>query len=98
MSKKMSRFATLVIAGGTLLGAVALPAWAATSYPSGGIWNHGTGGGWVWSDYFHPSRCHGSSVRGAWWDEDSASAGRWSEARAKDRWYAVDHAYYKSYC
>lgn len=77
---------------------IAATASAETSTPAGGVWNYGTGGGWVWSDYFHPSKCHGSSVQGKWFDSDTASAGRWSEAQAEDRWYAVDRSWYKSYC
>ncbi|MGN6238950.1 MAG: lactococcin 972 family bacteriocin [Cellulosimicrobium cellulans] len=39
-------------------------AYATISYVGGGTWDHGVGGGTVWSDYYHGSKCHGSSVQG----------------------------------
>lgn len=92
MGKKLRSTVACMIAAGAI--GVAGPALAEVSYPSGGTWSHGTGDGEVWSDYYHPNRCHGSSVQGVWFDEDYASAGYWSTASADDSW-GVDEAWYK---
>ena len=92
------RTAALTLATSILAVGFAVPAFAGTQNVSGGIWNYGTGGGRVWSDYFHAKNCHSSSVQGQWFDSDSASRGQWSEAWAQDRRFSVDHSYYKSYC
>lgn len=76
----------------------AVPAFAETAYVGGGTWNYGENSSIVWSDYYHPRNCHGSSVQGKWFDSDTASAGQWSRAWAESRWYAVDKSYYRSYC
>lgn len=51
-----------------------------TSYPEGGTWHHGTVGR-VTSDYYHPSRTHGSSVkngRGQFSRSADARGGAWA--------------------
>lgn len=94
----LRRKAVFSVAASILIASAAAPAFATTEYPSGGIWNYGTNSDRVWSDYFHGGNCHSSSVQGAWFDTDSASAGQWSEAEADQRRFRVDHSYYKSYC
>ena len=92
MGKKLrTTLACMITAAAIGVGA---PAFADITYPSGGTWSHGTGGGRVWSNYHHPNRCHGSSVQGEWYEEDYAGAGRWSRADAADTWW-VDEAWYK---
>jgi lactococcin 972 family bacteriocin len=53
-----------------------------TSHPEGGTWNHGTVGR-VTSDYYHPSRTHGSSVkngRGNAWRSPDVGGGAWARS------------------
>ncbi len=73
-------------------------AYATVVSVGGGTWSYGTGGGEVWSDYYHAGKCHGSSVQGTYYEKDYASAGWWSMADAPDRWYAVDKSWYDTSC
>ncbi|ARU51789.1 lactococcin 972 family bacteriocin [Cellulosimicrobium cellulans] len=73
-------------------------AYATISYVGGGTWDHGVGGGTVWSDYYHGSKCHGSSVQGTYYEKRYASAGRWSMADAPSRAFVVDKAWYDTSC
>jgi Bacteriocin (Lactococcin_972) len=74
---------------------VAAPALATLAYPAGGIWDYGTGGGRVWSDFNQGASWHGSSVAGKTnYSSPCTEPGTFSLASAEDRWYAVDHAYY----
>jgi len=72
-----SLVAALVLSGGAA-------AVAATQYPSmGGTWNYGLAGGvHAYSDYFHSSRCHGSTVINDWGRNRSidVAGGRWANA------------------
>ncbi|MGO4586217.1 lactococcin 972 family bacteriocin [Arthrobacter sp. 2RAF6] len=74
------------LAGLALTGAlssVAGTAVAATQYPvEGGHWNYGFNGVGIYSDYFHGSRCHGSSVWNDWGNNRSidVSPGQWSNS------------------
>lgn len=56
---------TLLVAAGITLG-TAGAAVAATSYVGGGTWWHGLTAGTVYSDYFHSTRCHGSTAVGSY--------------------------------
>ncbi|WP_411977184.1 lactococcin 972 family bacteriocin [Streptomyces decoyicus] len=59
------RIARLGIAVGALVLATATPALATITYPpEGGTWDHGADATWVWSDYYHGSKCHGSTSVG----------------------------------
>ncbi|WP_125773391.1 lactococcin 972 family bacteriocin [Antribacter gilvus] len=82
--------AATLIAGGTTV------AVAAVTYVGGGTWERGSSTT-VWSNYFHGTRCHGSSVQGTYYDSDSRPAGQWTLASAPTRWWAVDNAYW-GYC
>lgn len=55
---------------------------AATSYVGGGTWWHGLTPATVYSDYHHPTRCHGSTAVGNATVRASAPAGRVSRATA----------------
>ncbi|MEU1898521.1 lactococcin 972 family bacteriocin [Nocardiopsis dassonvillei] len=55
--------ATLAIAAGLTAGTAGVAA-AAVSYVGGGTWYHGLTSSVVYSDYFHGSRCHGSTAVG----------------------------------
>jgi lactococcin 972 family bacteriocin len=59
-----------ILAGLALTGAlcsVTGTAVAATQYPvQGGTWNYGLNGAGAYSDYYHGSVCHGSSVYTDW--------------------------------
>ncbi|MFF8592235.1 lactococcin 972 family bacteriocin [Streptomyces sp. NPDC015220] len=72
--------AKLGIAVGALVIATATPALATITYPSeGGTWDHGAGTSYVWSDYLHNSKCHGSTSVGAYTDRSAnTAAGTWS--------------------
>ncbi|MDH2428407.1 lactococcin 972 family bacteriocin [Sphaerisporangium sp. TRM90804] len=52
----------------------------ATEYVGGGTWTYGVNAADVWSDYFHDTKCHGSSAQGAYYQRDwLIAAGYWSE-------------------
>jgi len=88
------KLVTALVAGGMVLG-LASPALATVVNVGGGTWDYGTGGGKVWSYYYHGSKCHKSSVQGQYYaSSGNTRAGAWARASAPDRWYAVDHAYY----
>lgn len=68
-----------------LVGAAATPALATTVSAGGGTWDYGVNnnGGSVWSNYWHTSAKHGSSVQNGYGEiERSACVGadRWSYA------------------
>ncbi|GAA2009595.1 hypothetical protein GCM10009799_41930 [Nocardiopsis rhodophaea] len=80
-SAKRISVATLMVAG-----IVVGSAGAAAAYEKvgGGKWIHGVSGlprsGPVWSNYYHPSTCHGSTAVGVTTVRDDAEADLWSEA------------------
>ncbi|MFG2112920.1 lactococcin 972 family bacteriocin [Streptomyces sp. NPDC048718] len=83
---------------GALIVAGAAPALATITYPAeGGEWDHGAGTAMVWSDYLHPSKCHGSTSVGTYTDTDTASAGSWSMTGAPVM-LSGNKAYYKTTC
>lgn len=74
--------ATLVIAAGLTAGTASV-ATAAISYVGGGTWYHGLTSGRVYSDYFHATRCHGSTAVGTYTVTSAAMLpGKTSEASA----------------
>ena len=97
MGTKRKLIATLAATAAVM--GMATPAFADVAYVSGGTWNYGTGGGRVWSDYYHGRNCHRSSVQGQYYvSSGNVRAGLWSRASAPDRLFAVDHSYYSSNC
>lgn len=68
-------------AGFTFSGGAA--AMAVTAYPAeGGTWNYGLAAVRAYSDYLHPSRCHGSTVQTDWGSSRSPNVapGAWANA------------------
>ncbi len=62
MSSLKRKAASLVLAGAISIGSAAV-AMAATAYPAqGGRWDYGLSGTTYFSNYWHPSANHGSSV------------------------------------
>lgn len=67
----------------------------------GGTWDRGTthgGGGVVYSNYHHPKKVHGSSVKNAKHKvvrSPNVKAGVWSHAQAKAYRGEVDRAYWR---
>lgn len=68
-----------------MLAGAAGSAMADTAYVGGGTWDYGTGGGSVWSNYYHGNNCHSSSVDGSRYvDSGPTNPGIWSRASAPD--------------
>lgn len=60
----------------------------------GGTWNHGFSNGQVFSNYYHGSRCHSSTVwNGKYHGSGPTRAGNWARASAPDSW-RIDKAYW----
>ncbi|WP_368502222.1 lactococcin 972 family bacteriocin [Corynebacterium sp.] len=69
--------------------AMAIPA-------SGGDWVYGSNNSRVWSNYWHPSVWHASSVQGLWrGDSGCQPPHAWANSSAPGRWWAADHSYYR---
>ncbi|MFD7405177.1 lactococcin 972 family bacteriocin [Streptomyces sp. NPDC059866] len=67
---------------GALVVAGAAPAMATVVSAGGGTWDYGAGTAIVWSDYYHGTKCHGSTAVGEYIDSDEAAKGSWSFAQA----------------
>ncbi|MFE6282587.1 lactococcin 972 family bacteriocin [Streptomyces sp. NPDC057877] len=88
----------VALAAGALVIAGATPALATITYPSeGGIWDHGAGTSYVWSDYYLSTKCHGSTSVGKYIDTDEAAAGSWTITQATAALYG-NKAYYSTSC
>ncbi|MBB6174869.1 lactococcin 972 family bacteriocin [Nocardiopsis mwathae] len=72
----------VLMAAGIVVGTAG--AAAAIEKVGGGKWDHGVSGlprsGPVWSNYYHPSTCHGSTAVGVTTVRASARQGLWSNA------------------
>lgn len=97
LGKLRKPVAAIALAGSVLVGGAAA-AHATIEYVGGGTWDHGVNSSIVWSDYYHGSRCHGSSVQGTYYEKDYASAGYWSIADAPSRPFVADRAWYDTTC
>lgn len=89
--------ATLTLTG--VLCSIAGTAVAATQYPTqGGTWNYGLNGAGAYSDYYHGSLCHGSSVYTDWDNDRSIDVvpGRWANAFAWGNWWTNNRYYYRT--
>ncbi|WP_071622967.1 lactococcin 972 family bacteriocin [Nocardiopsis dassonvillei] len=82
MKKSLKRAAFTALLAGTLATAAAAPAAAYIEYVGGGKWDHGMTSSRVFSNYDHPTVCHGSTAVGTYTSRDSAPAGSWSYASA----------------
>ncbi len=81
MKKNVKKFALVAGLVATLGGTVA--ASAAVQYPGGGVWTYGSANGGAYSNYFHSSRYHSSTVVSRWTGVSSkgyAKAGQTSRA------------------
>ncbi|MFJ7985749.1 lactococcin 972 family bacteriocin [Streptomyces sp. NPDC096351] len=95
---QIKRSLKIALATGALVIAGAAPALATITYPAeGGEWDHGAGTATVWSDYYHPSVCHGSTSVGKYIDSDEASADSWSITSATVA-LSGNKAYYNTRC
>ena len=76
-------------------------AMAVVASAGGGTWDYGIANllpGTNWSNYYHGSRAHGSSVEGdaGLVRSPNVAAGRWSYASAWDsNPFRIDHAYWR---
>lgn len=84
----------------TVMASVSLAS-AATHHVSGGVWDHGTtglfGDGTVYSNYFHASKVHGSSVKnanGKTAKSGDVAKGKTSYASTNAVAFKTDYAYY----
>lgn len=81
-----------------VLGAGATSVFATTEYVGGGTWNYGTNDTTVWSNYYHGSKIHRSSVIGAYYYNSGwKSPGVWSYASAPERDGVVDESFWDVY-
>ena len=103
MSRRVRRSLVGAVLAAALAVGVAPAAQATVVHVGGGTWNYGVESifpSWNWSDYYHPSRRHRSSVTG---DQGlirsrCTAPGQWSRVRAWDsNPFRIDHAYW-SYC
>lgn len=92
--KSMRRMATAAVVSALLAIGGAGAAHAATTYPAGGVWTHGANP-IVYSNYYHPSRWHGSTAVGRYTYRSALVApGRWSVASAPRKAHG-NRAYYR---
>ncbi|MFC9297763.1 lactococcin 972 family bacteriocin [Streptomyces sp. NPDC057011] len=88
----------LALVAGAVIAASAAPALATTVSVGGGTWDYGAGTATVWSDYYHGSKCHGSSVQGEYYDASgNVSAGSWAFASAPVK-LSGNKSYYRTTC
>ncbi|SDW06886.1 bacteriocin, lactococcin 972 family [Marininema mesophilum] len=78
--------ATLVLCG-ALFTVGATAAFAKVTHPGGGVWSYGEDSVSVWSEYYHGSKTHKSSVKGPDYYVSSGwkSKGVWSTAWHKQK-------------
>ncbi|MEV7613207.1 lactococcin 972 family bacteriocin [Streptomyces sp. NPDC089799] len=94
---QIKRSMKVAVATGALIIAGAAPALATTVNVSGGTWDYGAGTATVWSDFYHGSKCHGSTSVGSYIDSDEASAGSWSITAAPVK-LSGNKSYYNTTC
>ncbi|MFF8567519.1 lactococcin 972 family bacteriocin [Streptomyces albidoflavus] len=94
---RLKRVVKSVAISSALVMAAATPAMAVVKQVGGGTWDYGAGTATVWSDYYHKSKCHGSTSVGADIDSDEAGAGSWSITQAKAA-LSGNESYYKTMC
>lgn len=88
----------VAIAAGAIVSAIAGPALADQISIGGGTWNYGAGSQVVWSNYHHPSVCHGSTAVGQYTVRSpDTAAGYWSYASAPVK-VSGNNAYYRTTC
>ncbi|MCK4024781.1 lactococcin 972 family bacteriocin [Streptococcus iners] len=81
MKKTLKKFALIAGLAATIGGTAV--ASAAVQYPGGGVWTYGAANGGAYSNYYHSSRYHSSTVVSRWTGASSkgyAQAGQTSRA------------------
>ncbi|MFF8695942.1 lactococcin 972 family bacteriocin [Streptomyces sp. NPDC015144] len=91
------RVAKVAAVSTALVVAAATPALATVVSIGGGTWDYGAGTAIVWSDYYHGSKCHGSTSVGKYIDSDEEAAGGWSLTQAEVA-LSGNESYYKTTC
>lgn len=61
MKQTVKKLALVASIAATLGGSVAVAS-AAVQYPEGGVWTYGSGNDGAYSNYYHPSKYHSSTV------------------------------------
>ncbi|MFJ6720940.1 MULTISPECIES: lactococcin 972 family bacteriocin [unclassified Streptomyces] len=87
------------VAAGFIVVGLATPALAQTVDASGGKWSYGTNSNdQVYSNFYHESKCHGSSVKGKYFAQSGdVKAGNTSYASADEAMWG-NESYYRSSC
>lgn len=92
--KSLRRVTTAAVVTALLAIGGAGAAQATISYPSGGVWSYGVGT-YVYSNYYHGYRWHGSTAVGTrTYRSPLVRPGRWSIASAPAAW-SGNKAYYR---
>ncbi|MFE6104046.1 lactococcin 972 family bacteriocin [Streptomyces laurentii] len=94
---RLKRALKIAAVSGALVVAGAAPAMATIVYVGGGTWDYGANAYYVWSDYYHGSKCHSSTSVGTSIDSDEASAGSWSRTQVTAALYG-NKSYYSTTC
>lgn len=88
MKQTVKKLALVASLAATLGGGVAVVS-AAVKYPGGGVWTYGSANGGAYSNYYHPSKYHSSTVSSRWnssSDKGYAGAGGTSRAWIRTSW------------
>ncbi|MFE7116210.1 lactococcin 972 family bacteriocin [Streptomyces sp. NPDC057654] len=96
-SKKNKKSLKIAVAAGVLIVAGAAPALATVKEVGGGTWDYGAGTSQVWSNYYHPTKCHGSTSVGKTIQSDTAPKDEWSFTQVEAALYG-NETYYKTTC
>lgn len=86
----------LTIAGVTAvaIGGAVVTSVAAADNVSGGTWWHGVGSTYVYSNFYHGSRAHSSSVRGKYWSNSGWTAAGVTSKASAEKAILGNQAYY----
>ncbi|MEU5692420.1 lactococcin 972 family bacteriocin [Actinosynnema sp. NPDC020468] len=95
---RVDRVVKSALAAGALVLGIATPALATVVNVGGGTWDYGVDSARVWSNYYHGSKCHGSSVVGAYYDSSGDTrAGITARASAPAKG-SGNKSYYRASC
>ena len=96
MKQTVKKWTLVASIAATLGGGVAVAS-AAVKYPGGGVWTYGSANGGAYSNYYHGSKYHSSTVVSRWTglsDKGYAGAGRTSYAWIRTFWAEQVSFYY----
>ncbi|CVO03297.1 lactococcin 972 family bacteriocin [Streptococcus pneumoniae] len=88
MKQTVKKLALVASIAATLGGGVSVAS-AAVQYPEGGVWTYGSGNSGAYSNYYHPSKYHSSTVvsrKTGSSDKGYAGAGGTSRAWIRTSW------------